>query len=365
MAGEVTYSAPGGSTSGGDTSGGCTAHLRCGGCSHTVLWVNTTPDHQNPAPLRTGQDAFVTQSVANIWREPLEPRPGIDEAVLGAHTDMTAWTDAMSETASRTWLMGKLDTQALLGTRVVIDRIDGDWARVLVPQQAEPSETRGYPGWVPTTHLAQDARYAHLQRTGPIATVTASFASPSAGRGVQDGGTQLSFLTELPILEGTEPTATEVRLALPGGKDVVLPRGDVRVRLIGDQVPAPEAADVLTTARRFLGLRYLWAGVSAWGYDCSGFTYSMYRFHGVDLPRDAGPQLNASGYPLIDRADLEPGDLVFFSSGPGSDSIRHVTFYTGNDQILHAPNASKGIEEISLSGYDVKGEYAGAVRPLA
>ena len=55
---------------------------------------------------------------------------------------------------------------------------------------------------------------------------------------------------------------------------------------------------------------------------------------------------------------------MFFSEGPGSPEIRHVALYLGDDRIIHAPNAPRTIDAESLSGYDVKGEYAGAVRAI-
>ena len=49
--------------------------------------------------------------------------------------------------------------------------------------------------------------------------------------------------------------------------------------------------------RQFLGLHYLWGGLSAWGYDCSGLTWAVYRAHGITIPRDADAQF-AAGTPV-------------------------------------------------------------------
>ena len=45
----------------------------------------------------------------------------------------------------------------------------------------------------------------------------------------------------------------------------------------------------------FLGIRYLWGGLSAWGYDCSGLTWAVYRVHGITIPRDADAQFAVGG----------------------------------------------------------------------
>jgi hypothetical protein len=262
--------------------------------------------------------------------------------------------------------MGRVDSQMLMGTRVLVvpvadeDTVPG-WTRVLVPDQATPEDPRGYPGWIPTRQLVTDPDL--LARTGDVPSLTVS-AQVAVGRIDHADGAllPLSFDTRLPLLADgdAEDGSEEVTALLPGGRTLRLRRDEVR---IGPAVPAT-GEDVLATGRIFLGLPYLWGGTSGWGLDCSGLVGAIYRFHGVLLPRDAEPQLRDSGLPHVEREDLEVGDLVFFSAGPGAESIRHVTLYAGEDRILHAPSAGKGIEEISLSGYDVKGEYAGAIRPL-
>ena len=54
------------------------------------------------------------------------------------------------------WLTGRLETQALLGARVIVDEVDGQWARVVVTDQLSPRDPRGYPGWVPLAQLVVD-----------------------------------------------------------------------------------------------------------------------------------------------------------------------------------------------------------------
>ena len=46
-------------------------------------------------------------------------------------------------------------------------------------------------------------------------------------------------------------------------------------------------ASIVAQAKRFLGLRYLWGGLSAWGFDCSGLVWDVFRMHGITIPRDA------------------------------------------------------------------------------
>src|SRR5713226_3505804 len=55
----------------------------------------------------------------------------------------------------------------LLGDRVVVDSTNGDWAHVTVPDQPNPVDLRGYPGWVPLAQLT----FSESDLSGPVATV--------------------------------------------------------------------------------------------------------------------------------------------------------------------------------------------------
>ncbi|GAB49266.1 C40 family peptidase [Mobilicoccus pelagius] len=309
-----------------------------------------------------GATAFVQVSVATAWSAPRLTRP-LDRPSSTNPVDLDAWNAAMPETTDRSWLSeGKLETQAMFGRRVLVDEIDGEWAEVVVVDQPTPRDPRGYPGWIPVRQLVADPRFAALTSTMSTATVTARrtrlHGTPLGGH----RGLPVSFDTILPVLGAGRHL---VRVAVPGGGAAYVRRRDVVLRAPGEQPPTPTVEDVVATGMRFVGLRYLWAGVSAWGFDCSGFTSTIFHHHGITLPRDSGPQLNASGFPKVDRADLRRGDLVFFANKPGGTRIRHVAMYLGDDMILQSPNSARSVEVMSLTEYDTKGEYAGAVRVIA
>lgn len=113
--------------------------------------------------------------------------------------------------------------------------------------------------------------------------------------------------------------------------------------------PAACAADrrvVLDEARRFLGLQYVWGGMSPWGLDCSGLVHFAYRRAGVVVPRDAYAQhAAATAVPL---GQEQPGDLYFFAREDGY--VFHVGLVTDVGHMLHAPETGGGglIEEVPL-----------------
>ncbi|WP_084252897.1 C40 family peptidase [Devriesea agamarum] len=312
--------------------------------------------------LRPGRSAFIDVTAATLWREPRIARPRIDDPSLTNPVDLRAWNQAMEQTSVRRWLaQGLTETQALLGTRVIVDDIDGDWAKILVPDQPTPRDSRGYPGWVPAVQLVVSDEFARAQTRSEIAVVTAPTAWLSRDVSGRSRMIETSINTELPVLR---KQGKAVQVTLPDGARAFLRLRDVAVRTPDHQPAAPTGADLLATAQRFLGLRYLWAGVSAFGFDCSGFTYSVCRAHGIIIPRDAGPQRSAGD--RVGRQDLQVGDLVFFAKGGGEDApasaIHHVAFWAGDGLIMHSPNSASSVEITPLGEFDSNREYAGAVR---
>ncbi|MGH3344885.1 MAG: NlpC/P60 family protein [Carbonactinosporaceae bacterium] len=131
----------------------------------------------------------------------------------------------------------------------------------------------------------------------------------------------------------------------------------------GAVVPPPAAARrSIAFAFDKLGTPYLWGGegTPAHGgrFDCSGLTQAAYRRAGVNLPRTSREQWYAG--PHVPRAQLRPGDLVFFAfdlTDPGT--IHHVGIYVGNGHMINAPFTGAVIRFDPVDQPD----YIGAVRP--
>jgi cell wall-associated NlpC family hydrolase len=91
----------------------------------------------------------------------------------------------------------------------------------------------------------------------------------------------------------------------------------------------------LSFAARQLGTPYLWGGTGTGGFDCSGLVQAAYRGAGVSLPRVAQDQFDA-GPAVPAGAGVEPGDLIFFGSGPAG--VDHVGLYVGGGEMIDAPH---------------------------
>ncbi|MFF8877705.1 C40 family peptidase [Streptomyces flaveolus] len=117
------------------------------------------------------------------------------------------------------------------------------------------------------------------------------------------------------------------------------------------EAPNSRAAAAVAYAYQKLGSPYVWGATGPNAFDCSGLTQAAYRAAGVSLPRTTYAQIGAGR--RVSRAELVPGDLVFFYSG-----ISHVGIYVGNGQMIHAPNPSAPVR---LAPVDAM-PFAGAAR---
>ena len=107
---------------------------------------------------------------------------------------------------------------------------------------------------------------------------------------------------------------------------------------------AREEARVVGFARRLLGVRYVYGGVSPrTGFDCSGFTRFVFAHFGIALPHDSFAQFGLGR--RVARSRLRPGDLVFF------DGLGHVGMYVGSGRFIHAPHTGTRVQIASLTGW--------------
>ena len=129
------------------------------------------------------------------------------------------------------------------------------------------------------------------------------------------------------------------------------------------QTVTTKASELVVNALSFLGVPYRRGGTSAeTGFDCSGFVKTVYEETvGLVLPRLAAQQ--AANTEKISRADLKPGDLVFFNTM--RHTFSHVGIYIGDGKFVHSPKPGAEVRVESLSVAYWTRRFSGARRVLA
>jgi cell wall-associated NlpC family hydrolase len=92
------------------------------------------------------------------------------------------------------------------------------------------------------------------------------------------------------------------------------------------------------------------------GFDCSGLAQFAYREAGVKIARTSKAQY--AGSRKIAKNDLEPADLIFFSTNGSGAS--HVGIFVGNGKFIHAPSAGKKVQSADIDNSYWRKSFYGA-----
>lgn len=239
--------------------------------------------------------------------------PGADLVITVPIADMFRAPSADSDVVS----------QAIYGTGVLSLEKRGDWYRIRTADD--------YTGWIQGTvarSLAAGDPYAEEANSMHVTALSANFyREPSVTKHAPL--LRLPWEARIEAQPGQQGGAGRwIQVTLVDGRTAWVQRGDVESGFTPLSIP-----QTLALARRFLGITYTWGGVSNFGFDCSGFTQMLVRQRGIEMPRDADVQAAWSGLSVIERADLKPGDLLYF--GSRATHITHTGMYIGDGEFIH------------------------------
>lgn len=232
-----------------------------------------------------------------------------------------------------------LETQILMGTPVqVIDSVSY-WRKIIAPDYTAWINVLGLApipeGYVAAPKYICTAEYSHvLDRPSKNAGRLSDLV---LGDMVRDGGQRRSGFQ---------------KVLLPDGREGWVARKDLMDFSIWAKTRKPTAANIVSTAKRFTGVPYLWGGNSVKGFDCSGLVKLAYFMNGVLLPRNSsqmvrlGMDLDVSHVLEGDFSTLREGDLLFFGNKE-TGRVSHVALYIGGGRILHA---SQVVRNNALTG---------------
>ena len=115
---------------------------------------------------------------------------------------------------------------------------------------------------------------------------------------------------------------------------------------------------LVSVSQQFVGVPYQWGDARPGeGFDCSGLTMMVYQLIGLDMPRSSRDQFRRGR--SVDREELRPGDLLFFSTDQ-SGHVSHVGIYQGEGQFVHAPGTGRTVSRANLSSDYFSKRYLGA-----
>ncbi|MBP3038430.1 C40 family peptidase [Bacillaceae bacterium Marseille-Q3522] len=291
---------------------------------------------------------LVNVPVATLWTAYDSPR----EADMRAG-NIQEWIQEMTYEEKLSLCKENLvQSQVLLGGEVIILDEHKNCYQVAVVGQASKKDNRGYPGWMLKEQLVK-APVDWRRADQGIAVITSKYAILYEDN---ENTMEVSFLTSLPFLA---EEGVYIRAKIPNGTATVS-KNAVTVFSSADEVRKGSGNEIVKCAEKFLGLPYLWGGMSSFGYDCSGFSYSMCKANGYVIPRDASEQAEAGK--KIAQEELLPGDLLFFAYEEGKGFIHHVGIYCGNGEMIHAPKTGETVEVRKLAGTVYEKEFCGARR---
>jgi len=292
--------------------------------------------------------AFLLAASLALQEPPPPPAAAAREAVvMGAIQNMYSGPDESVDVVS----------QITLGQVVEVLERSGTFARVRTPDR--------YEGWVPRSAIGEYAEPAapRYARAGRVAEVTSLMANVYREPDVTTARPKaLAPLATRLEVTADGPGERWLVVRLPSGETGYVQAGDVKAvdPLAPQRRGSPE--DLVATARRFLGVPYLWGGMTVHGIDCSGLVSRVYHANGVDLPRDADQQFQDPGTAPVEAPDLRPGDLLFF--GSDARNITHVGLYAGDGRFINATtHETPVVREDRLDDPHWSAIYQGARRP--
>ncbi|TDB63389.1 C40 family peptidase [Arundinibacter roseus] len=279
-----------------------------------------------PAAHRALLDLLDQQKIAYVDSIEILPSKVLADNIYGVVNVSVANIRSQARDAA------ELATQALLGMPLRVLDKDRGWYLVQTPDH--------YISWIDWGGFQRmnQAEFDAWEAAPKIILVTPfAFSYEEADKTSQTvsdlvAGNRLRLVQELPAF---------FKVAYPDGREAFVAKDDARLYNEWLSSLSTTEESLVQTAKRMMGLPYLWGGTSFKGVDCSGFTKTIYYMNGWELPRDASQQVHTGQ--LLDTSDgfsgLRPGDLLFFgtkATEQTAEKVTHVGMWIGNEEFIHA-----------------------------
>jgi cell wall-associated NlpC family hydrolase len=220
----------------------------------------------------------------------------------------------------------RLETQVLMGDEVgIIDKQDNHY-RISIPSQGNLE------GWIQqeAVSIPRDKGEHYLNTKRKWIVISAAKADALILDKTGNHKVPLFAGTRLPVLEQTQ---NGLKVLFPDRSVAIIDATDTIPEKSSDPAVNPtRAEEIVSTAQRFLGVRFLAGGTTAQGIDGKGLISVVYRIHGF-------PSANGRGEPnekgkRVSKKDLEPADILIFSGDQEG-------MYLGNERFMLVPRKGK------------------------
>lgn len=365
-----------------------------------TLHISARKDMWRKVTVHGGNSGWVA---AWLIKEDSPSRPssnGNNEMPEVARTDrvLTAWVSADSaRVRERPSSEAKVKFSIKQGTKIQVAAVCGHWCKM----RTMAGDYGWVAGWlikfvppgsaVTTTEAGERVEVNVGWVARPVVNLRTGPSTDSSAAGDARLGTRLLIIGKKPgwykvaledgnigwmssrLIDTRAERMVRFRHAV-GGKAASKSSADLVRESVGghDDFPCPVArddsddapcsglgADLVATAKQFLGCAYVRGSSRPGAFDCSGLTSYVHRVHGIDISRSSRDQFR-QGSP-VSRDDLQPGDVVFFKNTYRA-GISHVGMYIGEGKFIHAANRRGGVKITDLDSDYYARRFVGARR---
>ena len=236
----------------------------------------------------------------------------------------------------------ELVSQAVLGTKLKVLKKDGEWYLVKTPE--------GYISWIDhggfiNLEEKEFKNYFEGEKVIFNEVFGFSFKDRNKKKIVSDivMGSVLKLINE---------ESNQFKVMYPDGRTGWVDNSKFIKYSSFDELKNDDLEALVLNAQKLVGIPYLWGGTSSNGFDCSGFTKTLYYMNGLIIPRDASQQIQIGQ--IVDSVsnwgNLKIGDLLFFGyKNEEKLKIDHVGMWLGNNKFIQS---SKNVRISSVSPND-------------